>query len=318
MPSMIAADAGGQRDVLILLATYNGALYLDEQLASIEAQQGVGRLDILASDDGSTDTTRVLLEGWAARWSRGSFDIRPGPGAGFSENFRHLMVSATGAARFVAFADQDDIWDADKLSVAIDILAEQAADRPGLYFSRTRLVDAKGVFMGYSPLFRRKPAFENAIVQSIGGGNTVVLNGAAFALLAESARRTGFQTHDWWTYMLIAGAGGYVHYDATAHIAYRQHGANVIGKNTGVMARLSRIGQLLDGRFANWTERNLMALEACWDLLTPAARQTLQNVREARQTYGPLAYQKLRMAGIFRQTMLGNLALIAAAMLGKL
>ena len=318
MPSMIAADTGGQRDVLILLATYNGALYLDEQLASIETQQGVGRIDILASDDGSTDTTRVLLEGWAARWSRGSFDIRPGPGAGFSENFRHLMVSATGAANFIAFADQDDIWDADKLSTAIDILAQQAADRPGLYFSRTRLVDAKGAFMGYSPLFRRQPAFENAIVQSIGGGNTVVLNAPAFALLAESARRTGFQTHDWWTYMLIAGAGGYVHYDATAHIGYRQHGANVIGKNTGVMARLSRIGQLLDGRFANWTERNLTALEACSDLLTPAARQTLQNVREARQTYGPLAYQKLRMAGIFRQTMLGNLALIAAAMLGKL
>ena len=305
--------------VAILMATYNGAAFLDEQLESIADQRDIGTLDLFASDDGSKDNTRAVLEAWAGRWNKGSFSVADGPRKGFAENFRGLASFASSSeAKYFAFADQDDIWDADKLAAAIAILSPIDPNRPGLYFSRTRLVDALGKPIGFSPLFSRPPDFRNAIVQSIGGGNTIVMNRAAFLLFAESARRVTFLTHDWWAYMLISGAGGFVHYDPIPHIGYRQHGGNVIGKNTGLVARLSRLGQLLEGSFALWSGRNLAGLAECSDLLRPSTLETMEALHRIRAKRGIAALMALSAARLYRQTWPGNIALQIAASLGKI
>lgn len=302
--------------VAILLATYNGEAFLDAQLASIEVQAGIGRIDVHVSDDDSTDGTRDLLEAWAQRWQRGEFAIVRGPVQGYAANFRSLLAGTPAEADYFAFADQDDLWDEDKLALAIAKLADTTT--PGLYLSRTRLIDEAGRFMGLSPLFGHPPDFRNAIVQSIGGGNTIVMNAAAFRLAAESARRTAFLSHDWWCYILCAGAGGTVIYDSEPHVGYRQHARNVIGRNTGLLPRLRRLGLLLDGRFAQFTARNLESLAACRDLLTPAALATMEDLHGIRQAAGPLAVTRLLRAGLYRQTGPGQVALLVAAFLRKL
>lgn len=302
--------------VIVLMATYNGASFLDEQLASIAAQQSV-EVDLLVSDDGSSDTTVAILESWRGRW-QGQFGIVSGPQQGFSENFRFLALSAQSQADYFAFSDQDDIWDADKLIAAISALGAEPAGRPALYFSRTRLIDAAGQPAGFSPLFTRPPSFRNAIVQSIGGGNTMVLNRSAFALFAESARRTSFVTHDWWAYILCSGAGGYVCYDPVSHIGYRQHSANLIGKNTGARARLGRLRHVFKGQFARWIDQNLAGLQECSDLLTPDANAVIAALRQVRGARGFNALWSLLASGVYRQTPGGNLGLAAAATLGKL
>jgi glycosyltransferase involved in cell wall biosynthesis len=300
----------------VLLATHTGARFLEEQLQSLAAQR-VGALDIFVSDDGSTDGTRDLLEAWRERWRLGSFRLTDGPRRGFSENFRSLANLAETDAEFVAFCDQDDVWDPDKLAVAMDVLRRWAPDRPALYCSRTRLVDEAGKAIGFSPLFSRPPSFRNALVQSIAGGNTMVFNRPGFALFRESARRGPFVSHDWWAYIIITGAGGLVHYDPVPHVGYRQHAGNLVGRNSGFRARLNRLRRLLDGQFIRWTTANLESLDASADLLTAEARATVAQLRQIRARPSAAALRTLREAGLYRQTSMGNLGLVAAVLLHR-
>src|SRR5882757_8253791 len=125
--------------VAVLMCTFNGARFLEEQLASLGQQIGVF-VDIYASDDRSSDRTVDLLKMWQLKWKKGAFEIFTGPAKGFAENFRSLSLRAEIKADYVAFCDQDDIWDDNKLSVAVSTLAGDA-DQPALYCGRSRLVD---------------------------------------------------------------------------------------------------------------------------------------------------------------------------------
>lgn len=52
--------------VIVLLSTYNGEKYLQEQLQSLAAQEDV-EVEILARDDGSKDGTTAILNKWQER-----------------------------------------------------------------------------------------------------------------------------------------------------------------------------------------------------------------------------------------------------------
>lgn len=311
-----AAPGASTNRLAVLMATRNGAQYLDAQLRSV-AEQDWEAIDIWASDDGSTDTTPAALAAWASRWEKGRFTISSGPQRGFAANFRSLLADPGIDADYLAFCDQDDLWLPGKIGAAVAALAQQGS-RPAMYCARTILTDADGSEIGLSPLFRRTPDFNNAIVQSIAGGNTIVFNRAAHELLREAARRTDFVSHDWFCYLIISGAGGKVIYSDIPHVRYRQHEANLVGANTGWQARLSRLKSALGGRFADWNDHNLRALEACRDLLTPDALTTLDRFSAARR--GGIAGRLVRLwrSGVHRQTMFEQFLLYLAGMLGKL
>jgi glycosyltransferase involved in cell wall biosynthesis len=315
---MNSMDRGGNpARIAILLTTYNGSQFLEEQLASLAAQQWPA-LDVWVSDDGSQDGTVALLERWRAGWQKGTFNILQGPRRGFAENFRSLIERIEPAAAYYAYCDQDDVWYPDKLAHAIPMLGETSSPMPALYCSRTQLIDEGGEPMGMSPLFRREPSFNNALVQSIAGGNTMMMNCAAFRLLAESARLTSFVSHDWWTYLLVSGAGGRVVYDPVPRIGYRQHVGNQVGNNMGFAARLDRIRRLWLGQLVTWNAANLDGLARCANLLTPANRQIAERFRRARTSPLPGRFVRLLQAGVYRQTRLQTLTLWAAAALGRI
>ena len=309
------APAAPNDCLAVLLATHNGATYLDRQLQSI-AEQDWPRIDVWASDDASTDFNWALLQDWQGRWRKGQFRIVEGAGAGFAENFRRLITMDEVDADHVAFSDQDDIWLPDKTRAAVASIDDVAG--PALYCERTVLVDGDGREIGRSPLFRRPAHFRNAMVQNIAGGNTMVMNRSAFSLLREAATRTGFVSHDWFAYLLISGAGGTVRYCAQSHVHYRQHAGNLVGSNMGWAARLRRIRQGLRGRYGDWNERNLGALGACRSLLGEEAIATIELFGAARS--GPLLRRlaMLRKSGVYRQTLAGQLSLYAACVLEKL
>lgn len=298
------------------MATHQGEKFIDEQLRSIENQSWPD-IDIWASDDCSTDGTVAALERWRAQWQRGRFTILRGPDRGFADNFRSLLMNPDIDADYVCFCDQDDIWLPEKTRAAADALSP-AGDRPALYCARTIIANESGEELLRSPLFRHPPEFANALVQSIGGGNTMVMNRAAHRLLREAARRTGFVSHDWFSYLIVAGAGGDVIYSETPHVRYRQHAGNLVGSNHGLRARSRRMLAAFSGRFSRWNEDNVAALNTCIDMLTPAARQTLEVFRNARS--GPLLdrLSNLRRSGVYRQSKFGQFTLYAAGLLGKL
>jgi glycosyltransferase involved in cell wall biosynthesis len=303
--------------VAILLCTHNGARFLNPQLDSFVTQTH-GAWTLWASDDNSTDETLNILRARAAAWAPGKVHVLKGPGAGSSANFLSLACNSDIRADYFSYADQDDIWHPDKLERAVTWLDTVPRDKPALYFSRSILVDEQGRDLGPSRLFSKTPDFKNAIVQNIGGGNTMVFNQAAREVLQAAGPKVDVVVHDWWTYMCVTGAGGRVFSDTAPTLQYRQHGGNQIGANQGLQARLWRAAHLLDGRYRRWTETNMKALTLIESRLTPENRRVYQEYRAARAK--PLIARLIGLArsGIYRQSFLDNLGLYLAAALNRL
>jgi glycosyltransferase involved in cell wall biosynthesis len=303
--------------VIIFMATYNGQAYLREQLDSIVAQT-YPHWVLLVSDDGSKDDTLSILKEYQKRLGSGKVVIQEGPRKGFAANFLAMVCRNDLDGAYFAFADQDDIWLPDKFQRAIDWLSQTAIETPALYCARTELTNQNGLSIGHSPLFKKPLGFLNALVQSVGGGNTMMFNKAMLNLLREAGENINIVSHDWWAYMLVTGAGGLIFYDPTPSILYRQHGGNLVGSNVGWLSRLSRISLLLKGRFKNWNDRNFSALSSIKHLLTEDNQRALMRLMEAKNA-GLLSRIKIqKQLGIYRQTCLGNLGLVTALLLKKM
>lgn len=303
--------------VAILLCTYNGEKFITDQLCSIY-KQSYTNWSIWVSDDHSQDATLTKVEKLANNELRGRIHVLEGPGAGFARNFLSLACNPAIEADYFAFCDQDDIWLERKLETAIGALSKYPAAHPAVYFSRTKMVGADGRALGFSPLFARKPALENALVQSIGGGNTTVFNRAARDILRTAGHDLDVVSHDWWTYLAVSACGGDVVYDPTPSIEYRQHDNNIIGENSSTIAVLLRVKLLLGGRFTTWIEGNLAALQRLEGLTPVKNLATISGFRELRHNRSALSrVAGIRRLGLYRQTLFGNLSLYLAALLGK-
>lgn len=303
--------------VAVLMCTYNGQAFLAEQLDSI-AGQTYGNWTVVVSDDGSQDSTLDLLDTYRQRWGEQRLALRTGPGKGFAANFLALTCQTELQADFYAFCDQDDMWQADKLQRALRWLDTVPAGVAAMYCSRTELVDDAGSHLGFSPLFTRQPLFANALVQSVGGGNTMVFNQAAMALLREAGENVDIVSHDWWLYQVVTGCGGQVFYDAVPSILYRQHEENVVGSNSSWSDRLARLRMMLTGRFKGWNDLNIAALSRLEHRLTEENRQHFQRFCASRQQWLLPRMLGLWRSGVYRQTVFGNLGLILAALIKRL
>lgn len=313
----VSSPSGIGPVVTILLGALNGERFLPEQLASLE-RQTFRNWKLIASDDGSSDGTKSILQAFQKSFEPNKVEIIAGPRRGAPANFLFLACKENLDSDFYAFCDQDDVWEPDRLARAVALLEKAGSSIPALYGSRTRLIDENGNEIGFSPLFRKKPDFECALVQSIMGGNTIVFNQRALELVASCGADLDVPSHDWWLYQVTSACGGEVHYDAYPSVRYRQHTRNVIGSNMGWAAGLRRIHMLRKGRFRCWTDLNVVALARLRPCMTAENQQIFDLFREAR--HRPL----LQRAGMFvqtgvrRQTLLGNLGLVAAVVLNKI
>ncbi|MBY0509101.1 MAG: glycosyltransferase family 2 protein [Rhodospirillaceae bacterium] len=303
--------------VAVLLCTYNGGRFLAGQMDSFAAQSH-GAWKVWASDDGSSDDTRALLARYAETWGN-RLAVHDGPRRGFVANFMSLACNPEIAADYFAYADQDDVWEADKLARAVAWLETQPRSAPALYMSRTRLIGEDDADLGLSPLFTAKaPTFANAMVQNIGGGNTMVFNGAARALLMAHSRNIEIISHDWWTYMLVTGAGGTAFYDPYPGVRYRQHRRQLVGTNAGWPARLWRALLVFGGRFKRWSGVNVAGLAGFRPYLTPDNRRIFDEFCAARTGWLPKRLLSLKRSGVHRQDFVDNIGLYVAALFKRL
>lgn len=303
--------------VAILLCTWHGQHFLAEQLDSFD-RQSHGNWEVWASDDGSEDDTHEILAAYQVKWKAGRLSVHSGPAEGFVANFLSLTCNADIDSDFYAYSDQDDIWEADKLERAVRWLKTVPTNIPALYCTRTRLVDADNNEIGLSPLFSKPPGFGNALMQNIAGGNTMVFNKAARELLCQAGQNVPVVIHDWWVYLVVTGCGGQVFYDSSPSLRYRQHDNNMIGINLSWVARLKRLVMLGQGCFRQWNDGNIAALRTLWKYLTPENREILEKFEQARRMNLIPRLFYLKRCGIYRQTFLGDLGLIAAAIFKKI
>jgi glycosyltransferase involved in cell wall biosynthesis len=302
--------------VAILLCTKDGAAFLDEQLASFAAQDHTN-WTLIVSDDGSRDSTREIVQCFAASRKQ-RVSLREGPRKGVGANFLSLATDPIVEADYFAFSDQDDVWHADKLRRAVTWLVAVPVGLPALYCGRTELMTVDGRFCGLSPLFTRPATFRNALVQNVAGGNTMVFNRAAKKLL-EAAGVVEVALHDWWVYQLVSAAGGAVCYDPHPVLRYRQHRDNLLGSNQGWRARFTRIAMMLGGRFRDWNAMSIGALRRLpAHLIKPENREVMETFARARSGSCRNRLENLRRSGVYRQTSLGNLGLLVAAMIKRI
>jgi glycosyltransferase involved in cell wall biosynthesis len=289
--------------VAILLATFNGAAFLPEQLASIEAQDHRDWV-LFWRDDGSQDATASLMGAFAARVGPERCAHVPVPAGrlGVLGGFMALLRAAAptlGEGDMAAFADQDDVWLPGKLSRGVSALAAGPPDRPALYYTRQILVDASLRRIGLSAPLAVTPGFPAALAQNMAAGCTVLMNRAAARLVADSHPPPG-TLHDWWSYLLISAAGGRIVADPEPTVLYRQHGRNAIGASRSRARRALAAARRGPRPFMRDFAAHVAGLTDHATLLSPAAARDLAVLRRAVAGGWARRLEALRLPGLRR------------------
>ncbi len=294
----------------MLLATFRDACFLSQQLASIHEQDCRDDLALWVSRDCDTDAIGTILNEYATSFAPGRFSLLAGPRRGCAANFLSMVCNQDIQADYFAYADQDDIWLSDKLSRAIDRLERIPQTVPALYGSRSLLIDAQAHCVGLTHPLRRPPGFRNALTQCVFAGHSMVMNRAARKLLC-AAGVSEVYFHDWWTYLLVSGAGGHIIYDPRPAVQYRLHERNRTG-----YAFSHRVRRLISGRVG--VAANVRALSRSRHLLSAANRTVLDRYSKILDGRLAVRLRAFRETGAYRQTRMQDCALFMLALLHKL
>lgn len=215
--------------VAILLSTYNGAPFIEEQINSLLTQSHQ-HARIIARDDGSIDDTRSILINSGIETLPNDQNL--GAQASYFTLLQHA-VKYTNADYFM-FCDQDDVWKADKIEITLSRLLELEAnnrDLPALVHSDLEVVDQQlntiaSSMWKYEYILPYKNSFSRLLIQNTVTGCTTMINRS----LAEKCLTTPPNAimHDWWL-ALIASYFGRIGIIESPTILYRQHQANTIG-----------------------------------------------------------------------------------------
>lgn len=213
--------------VVVLMSTYNGEKYLNEQIKSILEQKGVN-VFLYVRDDGSNDSTKDILKKYKMI---GKLDFFLGENIGPAKSFMELINGAP-EGEYYAFSDQDDVWEKDKLSTAVGLL--KGIKNEGLYYHAMNIVDENLEKYGF---YYRNEQYSKSMVNTILYGDeiagcTMVFNKALLQRIREY--KPNFITmHDGWIHRVCLSVGGAIIADRTPYINYRQHQNNVIGMKKG-------------------------------------------------------------------------------------
>lgn len=224
--------------VTILMSTYNGEEYLKEQLNSL-LNQTYKNIEILIRDDGSTDNTLEILKKYSESYDNISFytgkNLKP------AKSFLDLIKKAENS-KYYAFSDQDDVWDKDKVEIAIKMLEKEDDNLPKLYFSNTKLVDKNlNELKNIRKIYKDKLNIGNALIENVATGCTVVFNDKLIELLKRinfDDIENGFM-HDSLAYRICFATGNVI-FDEIPHISYRQHGNNAIGNSSNIFDKIKK------------------------------------------------------------------------------
>ncbi len=214
------ASSSHQPLISVVVATYNGARYIREQLDSI-IHQTYPNLEIVITDDRSTDETMSILEEYATQYSnirvyQNETNLR------YVKNFEKGMLLATGD--FIAPSDQDDIWELDKLQVLMDHMADHA-----IVYCNSVLIDAAGNEMAQKLSdIKRLDSFDSCLNYAIGNsapGHAMIIRKQ---VIIDCGVFPTMIPHDYWL-GFVATFKSQVYFLDKVMVRYRQHDANVFG-----------------------------------------------------------------------------------------
>jgi glycosyltransferase involved in cell wall biosynthesis len=225
-----------ERKIEILMATWNGERFIEEQLSSLFSQT-FGDFRLIVRDDGSSDSTLAIVEQYRTLYSDRVVirknSSRQGPFRTFS------LLLEESSSPYVAFCDQDDFWRPNKLELSISAMkaieGEQGSGTPVLVFSDMTLVDEELRVIAPSlwklgHINPDRASLGAMLVQNLVTGCTVLANRSL--ILKGSPIPQGATMHDTWL-ALIAVVFGVVQPLHETTVQYRQHRANAVGAGRG-------------------------------------------------------------------------------------
>lgn len=235
--------------VTILMATFNGAEYLADQLDSILAQS-FQDWELIIRDDCSSDRTVAIIEKYVEADSRIKFLPLAGNHGSVTINFSVLFDYArTLNTPYVMFSDQDDIWKKDKIERFLNFIQKQERKLkpsfPILVYGGVEYVDAEAQVIPQELRMPDELDFNNLLTENHAYGCTMILNRALMERVGHIPESA--ENHDYWV-ALVACALGKAILNPEKLIGYRQHANNVSGNvhRNRLSSRLNRYIKHLD------------------------------------------------------------------------
>ena len=296
----------------VILCTYNGEKYLEKQIKSIMEQD---REDfcLLYSDDGSTDSTKAILQSLQEKYGRRMRAFpRPMHSGSPAKHFLSILSALakgeveTDNLEYIFLADQDDEWFPDKLSKTISVIKEEerkfGESFPILCHTDCSLVNSRGELLAksyrrYQKLPGASYRFSRLLLQNHVTGASLGINKALLQYCKEIPAEV--KMHDHWL-ALLANCFGEIQYLPYASYAYRQHGENVLG------AKKASILQECGERLAAFGEKDKE------DTIHSSYRVLFAQGRELKRLFGD------RLPEIKRKVLEAFLSLEGKSRLGKI
>lgn len=301
------------KKIAILLSTYNGERYLKKQIDSI-IDQSNSNWDLYIRDDGSTDSTRTIIESYLDDSRIHWINSKKQDNLKVIRSFFELLGQVD--ADYYMFCDQDDVWLPNKVQLTYDEmrhLEKSHNDVPILVHTDLKVVDAKLNLVNQSMMKMQdldpKPTFNRLLVQNSVTGCTTMINDE-LKRKCQNLDPDQICMHDWW-FALVAAAFGRIGYVNQATILYRQHGDNEVGAKNVLKEAFNRLFQ---DHFIQKTkkiiERSITQAQSFkkhYDAeLSPEIHNVLNFYTELPRFTGFKRYRKMKKFQLFKSGRLRN------------
>lgn len=210
----------------VVIATFNGARFLREQLDSIYTQTHLPD-EVVVSDDGSTDETLTILEEYKQRYGL-IYSVNE-HSLGVNGNFFHAMEMCSG--ELISICDQDDIWLPHKLETLYAHILTMDLCRPCVVSSLREDIDANGVVFAVQSAPYTEGWAETLLTYSRNQGCTMLFNRLLLNTLIPTIYNvkdalTAIYYDEWIAY--VGALLGEKHNLPDKLMRYRHHDANVV------------------------------------------------------------------------------------------
>ncbi|WP_081934630.1 glycosyltransferase [Aeromonas media] len=232
--------------IKVILCTYNGESYIEEQLKSILSQ--TLRVDVIdIFDDRSTDGTLDKIRAIAARYEgeNAKILIRVNHvNKGYISNFSYAIKSCSHQDEYVFLCDQDDVWEEDKVEMLLGLLKKYDGV-PALAFTDAKLIGTFGNDLSYT-LWRSigfdisKDVNYELTRRNVVTGATVALNYALIEVFKKKTKVSKFLPHDYCLAVLASSYGIIIPVNKPL-TQYRLHGNNQIGTSPSFLKRIKKV-----------------------------------------------------------------------------
>ncbi|AWZ39175.1 MULTISPECIES: glycosyltransferase family 2 protein [Bacillota] len=223
--------------VAILMSTYNGGEYLQDQIDSIKNQSELN-WNLYIRDDGSNDNTEAIIKKNLAYDSRIEYMADKEQNLGPKRSFFKMLKEID--ADYYFFCDQDDVWKEDKIDIMLSFIKEKENGQPVLVYSSLECVDEElnRINNDFEELMGKLNNAKDRFIGNDMPGVTMLFNKKVKDLFMKTTKYDDIEMHDWWIALLAANFGKIYFIDQKL-VLYRQHGSNTVGAghNGGIVKK---------------------------------------------------------------------------------